>query len=704
MSIRIVESVTWMCIFHFWPFSPMQYILLNKTLSSYIKTKRLTFRSVSIFFVVLLLPQVGRWNVIPPSEQSEIPETETSWVQPFDTDSLFRNQWFSLQSENNTSPDSQGPVIKQPIRSFKEHIKKNNIIEDQVDQESIHSRLSKQKGASLSKKMVQENRSWSPASGDIWPLWNPRNPRKENSVTVVRKETQEEIQDTAWEIREIKQQPSTQVPQMKNKLVETYIHSSYDYSEIKRYWGFKWLEQALITEVLQDKEVTHTLDKTIAHVQLQDLTEKYKHLNDQFSDIQERKDLTDKKRKQVRVALNQTKKTIAELQESIANRLEKIELLEKVITQNKIRLKVLIPNMIEVEKELTSYTKMFYKTHNDMYSSHDDINIIKLFGKHSSIAHTLATDIMIQDLTIHLSSLVADLWWYKDEYSKKFILLHEYTTRVESEIDHVEKEKKLIQQQLENYDQFLHFVENNKEYIDSQKQKLESIQDDRKDQDSFLKSLADMHNSEHIQDVTSSFTWSDTRIDEETFFDFPIPEIKKITSHFEDEWYGHLFHTDHYALDFRLAQWSFVYAPAPWYVLKVVDQNSPLLNWIIIIHQQNLATVYLHMQDIFLDQWMYVNKWDIIGLSGWTPWTKWAGLMTTWPHLHREVRKDGELRDPLMFTDLSPLKKSDLQQKHITKRKKDSSWKSQIFTPEKKRSEVKKELEKLKTTHKSDIK
>lgn len=479
--------------------------------------------------------------------------------------------------------------------------------------------------------------------------------------------------------------------------IDTSLVTSYDQKQIKKYWWFKWIQQKLITEVLEDKEITNSVDKTIARIQLQDLSKKYQHLHEQFVDLRERKDLTDKKRKQVSVALNQTQKTTQELQESSEKRIEKIEILEKAITKNKWRLKILIPNIIESEKEVALYTKMFYKMHHDVYASKNEISMIKLFSKHHSVAHTLASEIMIEDLTETLSSLIIDLGWYKEEYSEKFIQLHDYTTTLNNEVKEYKKEKQLIDQQLKNFEHFLNTIERDKNYIDNQKEKLEKIQSERKDQDTFLKSLVDIHNSEHLEEFTEAYSWDSFRIQEETFFDFPIPEIKKITSHFEDEWYGRIFNTNHYALDFRLAQWSFVYAPAPWYVLKVVDQDSPLLNRIIIIHQQNFATVYLHMQDIFLDQWMFVNKWDIIWLSWWTPWTKGAWLMTTWPHLHREVRKDGELADPLMYTDLSLIKhKKDLQKKHIQKRNEDKKNKPQIFKTEKTWSEVKKEIQEKK--------
>jgi len=153
-----------------------------------------------------------------------------------------------------------------------------------------------------------------------------------------------------------------------------------------------------------------------------------------------------------------------------------------------------------------------------------------------------------------------------------------------------------------------------------------------------------------------------------------MEEVLKLTWFFEDENYNAHFGVDHhYALDFRLAQWKGIYAPADGYVYKVINQNSSQLNRFILLHQNNFATVYLHMQDTFVQEGEYVSKGDLLGLSGWTPWTRGAWHMTTGPHLHREVWKDAKVVDPLLYTDLTMIKSPDmLQERHREKWEKDN--------------------------------
>jgi murein DD-endopeptidase MepM/ murein hydrolase activator NlpD len=70
-------------------------------------------------------------------------------------------------------------------------------------------------------------------------------------------------------------------------------------------------------------------------------------------------------------------------------------------------------------------------------------------------------------------------------------------------------------------------------------------------------------------------------------------------------------------------------------------------SYILIVHRDGYATLYGHLSSFLVATGDQVKKGQVIGLSGATPGTHGAGPMTTGPHLHFEVIKNGKHIDPL---------------------------------------------------------
>ncbi|MBU1630090.1 M23 family metallopeptidase, partial [Patescibacteria group bacterium] len=63
-------------------------------------------------------------------------------------------------------------------------------------------------------------------------------------------------------------------------------------------------------------------------------------------------------------------------------------------------------------------------------------------------------------------------------------------------------------------------------------------------------------------------------------------------------------------------------------------------NYTMIVHPGGIATIYAHLSKFIAKPDTYVERGDVIGLSGGRPGDPGAGL-STGPHLHFEVRQDG---------------------------------------------------------------
>lgn len=145
---------------------------------------------------------------------------------------------------------------------------------------------------------------------------------------------------------------------------------------------------------------------------------------------------------------------------------------------------------------------------------------------------------------------------------------------------------------------------------------------------------------------------------------WPISAYHGISSYFHDQEYKNMFWDNHDAIDIVTAQWTSIKAPADWYVVYLLPPLTTDYAYIALKHSDWYVTVYWHISNVLVKELDFVKKWEIFAETGWEYGTMWAGLMTTWPHLHMELFRDKEIVDPLSYMDVSVLKFEDLPQKY----------------------------------------
>ena len=154
-------------------------------------------------------------------------------------------------------------------------------------------------------------------------------------------------------------------------------------------------------------------------------------------------------------------------------------------------------------------------------------------------------------------------------------------------------------------------------------------------------------------------------------FDWPVSPSRGISAYFKDEGYIRELWTDHDALDIRVFQWTEIKAPMDGYVIYLQPPVNTGYAYIALKHSDGLVTIYGHVSEVFVDRYDFVKKWEVFALSWGEYGTKWAGVLSTWPHLHFVVYEDRQYRDPLDYLDISYLDYSDLSVRYQYKYRSD---------------------------------
>lgn len=208
--------------------------------------------------------------------------------------------------------------------------------------------------------------------------------------------------------------------------------------------------------------------------------------------------------------------------------------------------------------------------------------------------------------------------------------------------------------ELEDFKQSLEALRNRQqkqqETLASQRDSKERILQLTQEQEAQYQGLLQEAQAAH-QSAEASIKALDARIREELrkqgfgslpsvgILDWPIDPIFGVSCEFHCGGYPYAYLIGpHSGMDIPSYVGTPIKAPSDGYVARTYDSGGPGYSYIMIIHGDNVSTVFGHISGFAVNEGQMVTRGTVVGYTGGAPGSRGAGL-SSGPHLHFEVRE-----------------------------------------------------------------
>lgn len=442
--------------------------------------------------------------------------------------------------------------------------------------------------------------------------------------------------------------------------------------------------QALVDDVVQKNYEEYQaiqLEKAGSKkVLMEDRSEKLKKILidsfDSFDDAEKQIEQYQKELEPIQQQISTLKEQVSNLNSLLDQTNTKITNIQILMAKKEIDIEEL---MVKVEKSnfemdsqkemITRYLQLSYSEEQRYKSPDENKNLINLLLADTTVSKTIQREVYFSVMEEARRQIFYKLAVAKNEfqdnqakYNKTRQSLDNLQALLAKEKDDLKAQQiakeELLSETEGKEGEYQRLIEESKKQQENSAFEIENLQNNLALIQEKLRLLDDTQIQEVLHPVSGSGqeAYNSAFADEQngSFFEWPVSPSGGITAYYQDGGYYNHFKVVHNAIDIRQRQGSPIFAPANGYVYKAQD-NGMGYSYLILAHKDGFMTVYGHISEFIVTEGDLVHTGDLIGLSGGTPGTKGAGWMTTGPHLHFEVYKDGVHVNPLDYLPLEEL-------------------------------------------------
>lgn len=309
---------------------------------------------------------------------------------------------------------------------------------------------------------------------------------------------------------------------------------------------------------------------------------------------------------------------------------------------------------VKAKEYLQEYLNLLYKTQLKIYDQDwENIDDIRLFVNSDNFNETFIWNDLLSAMTVQLWELISKTT--KEEEKKTNLLTKLWTLKLSAQ-ESIETYRNEIETLEQKKQYLLSFIQLYKQKSDT---KFQSIITSKEDVNKMVLAFIDdivkknYRTTDNIPErIEAMLKMEDSSDDDAAPIAWPIYPIEKILRYFNDASFEKENKFKHQAIQIQATQWTPVYSARDG-VVYYVSNSIDGISWVLILHKNWYVTLYEYMNQIVVNPWDIVQRWQIIWYSWWEPWTMWAWFASEWENLTFWVYKDGVAIDPLTILDLS---------------------------------------------------